>query len=154
MAECVLATRGLTKRYGQHAAVDRVNITLEKGQIYGLVGRNGAGKTTIIRMVTAQTPVTSGEIELFGATAPAELSRMRSRTGAMVEIPSFYPYLTAHDNLEYYRLQRGIPGSHVVDEALEAVRLHDTGKKKFKQFSLGMKPVSYTHLTLPTNSRV
>ena len=139
MAECVLATRGLTKRYGQHAAVDRVNITLEKGQIYGLVGRNGAGKTTIIRMVTAQTPVTSGEIELFGATAPAELSRMRSRTGAMVEIPSFYPYLTAHDNLEYYRLQRGIPGSHVVDEALEAVRLHDTGKKKFKQFSLGMK---------------
>ena len=62
MAECVLATRGLTKRYGQHAAVDRVNITLEKGQIYGLVGRNGAGKTTIIRMVTAQTPVTSGEI--------------------------------------------------------------------------------------------
>ena len=139
MAECVLATRALTKRYGPRAAVDNVNITLEKGQIYGLVGRNGAGKTTIIRMVTAQTPVTSGEIELFGATEPAELGRMRARTGAMVETPSFYPYLTARDNLEYYRLQRGIPGNRVVDEALEAVRLSDTGKKRFKHFSLGMK---------------
>ena len=139
MAECVLATRDLTKRYGQRAVVDHVSMTLEKGQIYGLVGRNGAGKTTIIRMVTAQTPVTSGEIRLFGETEPAALGRARARTGAMVEIPSFYPYLTARDNLEYYRLQRGIPGSRVVDEALEAVRLTDTGKKKFKHFSLGMK---------------
>ena len=139
MAECVLATQGLTKRYGQRTVVDHVSMTLEKGQIYGLVGRNGAGKTTIIRMVTAQTPATSGEIRLFGETEPAALNRARARTGAMVEIPSFYPYLTARDNLEYYRLQRGIPGSRVVDEALEAVRLTDTGKKKFKHFSLGMK---------------
>lgn len=139
MAECILATRGLTKQYGARAAVDNVNITLEKGQIYGLVGRNGAGKTTIIRMVTAQTNPTSGEIALFGATEPAGLNKMRARMGAMVETPSFYPYLTARDNLEYYRLQRGIPGAHVVTDALEAVRLTGTGKKKFKQFSLGMK---------------
>ncbi len=139
MAECILATRGLTKRYGPRAAVDHVSLTLEKGQIYGLVGRNGAGKTTIIRMVTAQTNPTSGEIALFGASTPAGLNKMRARVGAMVEIPSFYPYLTARENLEYYRLQRGIPGARVVGEALEAVRLAGTGKKKFKQFSLGMK---------------
>ena len=105
----------------------------------GLVGRNGAGKTTIIRMVTAQTVPTEGEVSLFGASGERELSKMRARTGAMVETPSFYPYLTARQNLEYYRIQRGIPGKNCVDEALELVNLTDTGKKKFKTFSLGMK---------------
>ena len=89
MAENILVTRGLTKRYGNHLAVDRVDIAIPKGEIYGLVGRNGAGKTTIIRMVAAQTVPTAGEIELFGATGERELQRARSRTGAMVEIPSF-----------------------------------------------------------------
>ena len=111
MAENVLVTRSLTKRYGGTAVVDQVDLTLPKGEIYGLVGRNGAGKTTIIR----------------------------SRTGAMVEIPSFYPYLTARENLEYYRRQRGIAGSHVVEDALQQVGLANTGRKKFKTFSLGMK---------------
>ena len=135
MAEHVLVTRGLTKRYGGHLAVNHADITIEKGQIYGLVGRNGAGKTTIIRMITAQTIPTAGELELFGAVEPAQLGRMRRRTGAMVETPSFYPYLSAAENLEYYRIQRGIPGRHVVGEALATVGLADTGKKKFKTFS-------------------
>jgi len=139
MAENVLVTRSLTKRYGSAAAVDQASITVSKGDIYGLVGRNGAGKTTIIRMVAAQTVPTSGEVELFGATGERELQAARSRTGAMVEIPSFYPYLTARENLEYYRRQRGIAGRHVVEDALEQVNLADTGKKKFKAFSLGMK---------------
>ncbi len=139
MAENVLATRGLTKRYGNHLAVDHADIVIPKGEIYGLVGRNGAGKTTIIRMVVAQTVPTSGEIELFGATGEKNLQKARSRTGAMVEIPSFYPYLTARENLEYYRRQRGVAGAHVVDDALRQVGLEDAGKKKFKAFSLGMK---------------
>lgn len=139
MAQCVLAARGLTKRYGQAAAVDGVDLSIEKGQIYGLVGRNGAGKTTIIRMISGQTLPTGGELSLFGAATGAELEKMRSRTGAMVEAPSFYPYLTARENLEYYRLQRGIPGSTCVDEALDLVDLAGAGKKKFKNFSLGMK---------------
>ena len=139
MANEILVTRGLTKRYGNHLAVDHVELSIQKGQIYGLVGRNGAGKTTIIRMVTAQTVPTEGEVSLFGASGERELSKMRARTGAMVETPSFYPYLTARQNLEYYRIQRGIPGKECVDEALEQVRLTDTGKKKFKTFSLGMK---------------
>ena len=132
-------TRGLTKKYGSNLAVEDVGLRLEKGQIYGLVGRNGAGKTTIIRMLTAQTVPTSGEIELFGETTPKGLSAARARLGAMVEIPSFYPYLTAAENLEYYRRQRGIPGAGCVAEALERVGLQEAGKKKFKQFSLGMK---------------
>ena len=127
MANEILVTRGLTKRYGNHLAVDHVELSIQKGQIYGLVGRNGAGKTTIIRMVTAQTVPTEGEVSLFGAS------------GAMVETPSFYPYLTARQNLEYYRIQRGIPGRRVVDEVLEEVDLAGTGKKTFKNFSLGMK---------------
>ena len=139
MAESVLVTRGLTKRYGRTLAVNDVKLNIEKGQIYGLVGRNGAGKTTILRMVTGQTVPTAGELELFGATAPADIVKMRRRTGAMVETPGFYPYLTARENLEYYRVQRGIPGKNTVDEVLELVRLSGAGKKKFKQFSLGMK---------------
>ena len=138
MTETVLHTKGLTKRYGSHTAVDRAELTVEKGQIYGLVGRNGAGKTTIIRMVTGQTIPTAGEISLFGA-AGKELMKVRARTGVMVETPSFYPYLTARQNLEYYRIQRGIPGKGTVDQALEEVDLADTGRKTFKNFSLGMK---------------
>ena len=139
MSENVLAARSLTKRYGGVTVVDQVDLTLPKGEIYGLVGRNGAGKTTIIRMVCAQTLPSGGEIELFGVTGERELQKARSRTGAMVEIPSFYPYLTAKENLEYYRRQRGIAGGHVVEDALQQVGLANTGRKKFKTFSLGMK---------------
>ena len=139
MSEPIVVTRALTKKYGAAAAVEDVDLCLEKGQIYGLVGRNGAGKTTIIRMLTAQTLPTSGEIELFGETTPQGLSTARARIGAMVEIPSFYPYLTAAENLEYYRRQRGIPGPGCVEQVLQQVGLQDAGKKKFKQFSLGMK---------------
>jgi ABC-2 type transport system ATP-binding protein len=139
MSEYVLTTRVLTRRYGGTEALSQVNITVERGQIYGLVGRNGAGKTTLIRLISGQSLPTSGEICLFGATTARELDRMRTRTGAMVETPSFYPYLTAEQNLEYYRIQRGIPGKGCVREALERVNLADTGKKKFRNFSLGMK---------------
>ena len=139
MTESVLTTRALTKRYGSHTAVDRAELTVNRGDIYGLVGRNGAGKTTLIRMVTGQTLPTGGELALFGASGGRELLAARARTGVMVETPSFYPYLTARQNLEYYRLQRGIPGKNAVDQALEEVDLADTGKKTFKNFSLGMK---------------
>ena len=134
----VLVAYGLTKRYGSAAALDGVTMAVHRGEIYGLVGRNGAGKTTLMRLATGQTQRSFGELELFGASG-RDLRSQRSRTGAMIEIPSFSPFLTARENLEYYRLQRGIPGSGVVDEALELTGLRDTGKKKFKTFSLGMK---------------
>lgn len=139
MAEQVLTAHSLTKHYGRAAAVDGVDLTIEKGQIYGLVGRNGAGKTTIIRMVSGQAIPTRGELSLFGETTERGHNTVRARTGAMIEIPSFYPYLTARENLEYYRRQRGIPGGQCVDEVLALVGLAGVGKKKFKQFSLGMK---------------
>ena len=138
MSDIVLATHGLTRAYGQSKALDNVSLTVRKGDIYGLVGRNGAGKTTLMRLVTGQSAPTSGSVELFGQTG-RDLERARSRTGAMIETPSFAPFLTARENLEYYRIQRGIPGKGAVDEVLEQVDLHDTGKKKFKTFSLGMK---------------
>ena len=138
MSELILQTRDLTRRYGHTLALDHAALSVEKGQIFGLVGRNGAGKTTLMRMVTGQSTPTEGSVELFGQTG-RELERARSRTGAMIEVPSFAPFLTARENLEYYRIQRGIPGKGAVDEVLEAVDLRDTGKKKFKTFSLGMK---------------
>ena len=138
METSLLTTRNLCKTYGE-PAVDHVSLEVKQGQIFGLVGKNGAGKTTLIRMVTGQTLPTSGELTLFGAASPKDLMRMRSRLGCMVETPSFFPYLTARENLEYYRIQRGIPGKEAADAALEQVGLRDTGKKKFKNFSLGMK---------------
>ncbi|MGM9607568.1 MAG: ATP-binding cassette domain-containing protein [Oscillospiraceae bacterium] len=138
MSDIVLATHGLSRSYGKSHALDRADLTVHKGDIYGLVGRNGAGKTTLMRLVTGQSTPTAGSLELFGQTG-RELEKARRRTGAMIEIPSFSPFLTARENLEYYRIQRGIPGRDVVDEVLESVELRDTGKKKFKSFSLGMK---------------
>lgn len=134
----VLVTCDLTRRYGSVMALNGVNMTVRRGDIYGLVGRNGAGKTTLMRQITGQSQPTSGELELFGVSGSA-LRAQRSRTGVMIETPSFSPFLTARENLEYYRLQRGIPGKGVVDEVLDLTGLSNTGKKKFKAFSLGMK---------------
>lgn len=135
----VLATRGLEKRYGGFAALQPANVTVYKGQIYGLVGKNGAGKTTLLRLVTGQALPTAGELELFGETTERGRHRARRRTGAMIETPSFYPYMTAAENLEYYRIQRGIAGRECVPALLEEVELSEAGDKRFKDFSLGMK---------------
>ena len=134
----VLAAYGLQKAYGSCMALDGAAMMVRRGDIYGLVGRNGAGKTTLMRLATGQSCPTGGELELFGASGKA-MRPQRARTGAMIEIPSFSPFLSARENLEYYRLQRGIPGRHAVNEVLELVNLAGTGNKKFKAFSLGMK---------------
>lgn len=138
MNNVVMATHQLTRVYGKTTALDHVTMAIRRGEIYGLVGRNGAGKTTLMRIATGQSVPSEGSVELFGASGRG-LLRARSRTGAMIETPSFAPFLSAQENLEYYRLQRGIPGKEVVEEALETVGLTDTGGKPFKTFSLGMK---------------
>ncbi|MCL2071467.1 MAG: ATP-binding cassette domain-containing protein [Oscillospiraceae bacterium] len=135
----VLQTRNITKCYGKTAAVDNVSLSIRKGDIYGLIGRNGAGKTTLMRMITALTFPNSGELELFGKTSETGLNESRKRMGSVVEMPALYPNLTAVQNLEYYRILRGIPDKSVIQRTLETVNLTDTGKKKFKNFSLGMK---------------
>ena len=135
----VLKTKNLTKRYGSKAAVDNVSLTVEKGDIFGLVGQNGAGKTTLMRLVASLSYPDSGEIELFGQTSAAGLNAARLRLGSVVEMPALYPNLTAEQNLEYYRILRGISDKGVIKKSLELVSLTDTGKKKFRNFSLGMK---------------
>lgn len=139
MRQTVLKTNALTKLYGASAAVDHVNMHVKRGDIYGFIGQNGAGKTTLIRMVTGLISETGGEIELFADRPNESLAEAHKRIGCIVETPAFFPRMTAQQNLEYYRIQRGIPDKNSIDEALALVKLADAGKKKFGQFSLGMK---------------
>ncbi len=139
MQESILTTKNLTKKYKNTVAISNIDLELKQGEIYGLVGKNGAGKTTILRVITGQTYATSGGISLFGNTSNEALNMERKRIGAIIETPSFYSYMSAIQNLEYYRIQRGIPGKHCVEEALREVGLSDVGNKKYKNFSLGMK---------------
>lgn len=139
MNDIVLKTKNITKKYRKHIAVNNVNLEIEQGEIYGLIGKNGAGKTTLLRMITGLTMPSNGEIELFGETSESKLNKSRMRTGSIIETPCFFPYLSAEKNLEYYRIQRGIVEKNIVADTLRKVNLHDTGNKKFKNFSLGMK---------------
>lgn len=137
--EWIVKTNKLTKLYGQTAALKNADITIKRGSIYGLVGNNGAGKTTFLKLLAGQIFATSGTFTLMGADNEAGYRQVRKRTGAIIENPGFYPALTAKQNLEYYRLQRGIPGSSTVDEILRLVGLEGAAKKKFQNMSLGMK---------------
>lgn len=139
MSTCVLKTNSLTKSYHGVNALQDVSITLESGKIYGLIGQNGAGKTTLMRLVTGLGFPTSGSIELFRHTGEKALQIERKRLGCMIEYPSLVPHMTAKENLKLHRIMRGIPNKEVEDELLELVGLSDTGKKKAKNFSLGMK---------------
>jgi len=139
MSICVLKTNSLTKSYHGANALKEVSVTLEAGKIYGLIGMNGAGKSTFMRLITGLSFPTSGNISLFGHTGEKDLQIERKRLGSMIEYPSLVPNMTAKDNLNLHRIMRGIPGKEVVDELLDLVGLAGTGKKKAKNFSLGMK---------------
>jgi ABC-2 type transport system ATP-binding protein len=137
--EPVLTTEKLTKRYNQKLAVDHVFLSVNKGDIYGLVGRNGAGKTTLFRMICGLAAPTYGTITLFGQKGTKVSQRCLSRIGSAIEYPGFYPELDAKSNLEYFRILKGVVKKNAVNEILELVGLSDAGKKKFRDFSLGMK---------------
>ncbi|EGT3616164.1 ATP-binding cassette domain-containing protein [Clostridium perfringens] len=137
--ENIISVRNLNKRYGKKIVLDNLNMNLKKGAIYGLVGKNGAGKTTLIRMILSLANIDSGEIELFGKIDEKEKLLEHKKIGNIIETPAFYSFFTAKQNLEYYRIQRGIVGEKSIDEILEMVGLGDVGNKKFKKFSLGMK---------------
>jgi ABC-2 type transport system ATP-binding protein len=139
MSDYILRTSKLSKRYKRDFAIENINVTIKKGEIYGFIGQNGAGKSTMLRMVTGLAFPTSGSIELFGNDNPKELTDVQKRIGAMIEQPALFPNMTAYDNLEVHRLQKGIPGKDCIINTLELVGLRDTGKKKVKNFSLGMK---------------
>ncbi len=134
--EYVLKTTGLTKQYGRHTVVDHVDMHVGKGDIYGFIGKNGAGKTTFMRMVAGLASPAEGSMELFGSTA---LEKQRLRVGSLIEQPGLYGKMTARENLEVIRRSLGITEKHAVDDMLEFVRLSDTAKKKVRNFSMGMK---------------
>lgn len=137
--ENIISVRNLNKRYGKKVVLDNLNMNLRKGDIYGLVGKNGSGKTTLIRMILSLANIDSGEIEIFGKFNEKEKLKEHKKIGNIIETPAFYSFFTAKQNLEYYRIQRGIVGKKSIDEVLDKVGLGDVGNKKFKKFSLGMK---------------
>ena len=138
--EYVLTTDSLSKQYGHFKALNNFSIHVPKGAIYGFVGKNGAGKTTLIRLICGLQEPTSGQYTLYGAGGRgAEIAQSRRRMGAVVETPSIYLDMTAQDNLkEQYRIL-GLPSFDTIPELLRLVGLEDTGKKKAKNFSLGMR---------------
>lgn len=138
MSELLLTTRGLTKQFGSHKAVDHIDMHLKKGAIYGFIGRNGAGKTTFLKMISGLSKATEGEIEMFGYSGK-ELSKIRSRVGCLIETPGLYGNMSAYDNLKIKCQLFGIKKKGYIEGILESVGLADTGKKKVKNFSLGMK---------------
>lgn len=132
----VLKTTDLTKIYAHKPVVNKVNLKLRKGDIYGFIGKNGAGKTTTIRMIVGLARSNGGEIELFGSK---DLAKGRAKVGTVIEYPALYPYMTARQNLEVQRKLLGVKGKNKTEEILDIIGLKDTGRKKAKNFSLGMK---------------
>ncbi|WP_144510456.1 ABC transporter ATP-binding protein [Bacillus sp. FJAT-22090] len=139
MSDYVLQTNQLSKQYKHQLALNKVNLSIKKGSIYGFIGQNGAGKSTLIRIVTGLAIPTTGTTELFGESNEQQLIEARKRIGTIIEGPALYPQMTAAENLEAHRLLKGIPGKECIQKTLALVGLKDTGKKKAKNFSLGMK---------------
>lgn len=136
----ILEVNNLEKKYKNFKALSNFNMHIEKGAIYGLIGKNGAGKTTLIRIITGLQDPTSGTYSIYGVSyEDKNIYESRKRIGGIVETPSIYANMTAKENLiEQYKVI-GMPSLNDIDELLELVGLNNTGKKKAKNFSLGMK---------------
>ncbi len=139
MTEPILCTQNLTKRFGARVAVDRVSLTLRAGDIYGFVGRNGAGKTTFIRMVTGLAAPDAGQITLFGAASARGLARARQRTGCIVETPTFYGHMTAYDNLLVTCRLTAVDPHTRIPAVLAKMGLQDQARRRVKHLSLGQR---------------
>ena len=135
-----LTTNQLSKQYGHYKVLNKLSIHVPKGAIYGLVGKNGAGKTTLIRLICGLQEPTSGDYILYGVkNTEKEIAKSRRRMGAVVETPSIYMDLTATENLKVQYEILGLPSFEGLAELLKLVDLENTGKKKAKNFSLGMR---------------
>ncbi|MBR6881152.1 MAG: ATP-binding cassette domain-containing protein [Clostridiales bacterium] len=137
MEELLLETKGLTKKYKSVSAVDNVDIHIKKGSIYGLIGKNGAGKTTIMKMLAGLANPTSGSFNYVGFDGSAD--QAFARIGALIEAPAIQPNLSAYDNLKIKCLAYNIGDKEYIMNKLELVGLGKVGKKKAGKFSLGMK---------------
>ncbi len=136
----VLTTNAVSKKYRKTKALDGVTMHIPRGAIYGFVGRNGAGKTTLIRVICGLQDPSDGDYTLCGInSASGDIASARRKMSAVVEKPAFYSNMTAKQNLEMQYTLLGIPSYDGIDDLLKLVGLADTGDKKAKNFSLGMK---------------
>lgn len=140
MSEYIIETKDLSKAYGDFQAVKKIDMNVEKGKIYGLLGRNGAGKTTTMCMLLGLTEPTTGSIKLFGLDVKDRKNRneIYKKIGSIIETPGFYPQLNARDNLKIFCKMRGDYKKENIEKVLNLVNLHEVDKE-FKHYSLGMK---------------
>ena len=138
--EIILETNNLVKNYKDFKALNHANIHIEKGSIYGLIGKNGAGKTTLIRIICGLQKQTSGSYTIYGVNDSCrEIANVRKRIGAIIETPAIYGEMSAKDNLIVQYKLVGMSNLDDIDSLLKLVGLDKTGNKKVKHFSLGMK---------------
>lgn len=137
--ECVIETRGLTKRFGERVALNGVDLTVPQASAFGFVGPNGAGKTTFIRTLLGLTRPNSGSIHLLGYSMPMECSLALARVGGIVEEPLFHPHLTGRENLKIIAAAREPAADSRIDPALARVGLADRAGDRVKTYSTGMR---------------
>ena len=133
MNDYIIETNDLTKKYGNQVCVSHISLHVKKGRIYGLLGRNGAGKTTAMRMLLGLSRPNSGQIRIFGETLAGNENKVLPRIGSLIESPGFYPNLTAEENLRIFAELRGLKNSKDIKTALELVNLPYRDKKVFSQ---------------------
>lgn len=136
VAEAVVQTHGLTKHYGPILAVDRLDLTVRRGEVYGFLGPNGAGKTTTLRMLLGLILPSAGSATVAGAAPGTPQSLVK--VGAIVETPAFYPYLSGYDNLRVLATYCGVPEKRI-GAALDQVELTPRARSRFSTYSMGMK---------------
>ena len=138
--QTVLEVKKVTKQYGQQYALDHVSLSIQKGDIYGLIGKNGAGKTTLLKTISRLIHANSGTVSVFGSQNSKEWNETLRKIGTVIETPVAYNQMTAYQNLNYYcKVHQIAQPDQLIKETLAYVGLSNTGKKKFRNFSLGMK---------------
>ncbi|MGF9908552.1 ABC transporter ATP-binding protein [Brevibacillus porteri] len=134
----VIRTENLSKRYGDVYSVQRVNLSVGEGEVYGFLGPNGAGKSTTLKMLLGLVKPTEGSVSVFGKDFSRNRLEILSQTGSLIESPSYYGHLTGLENMRVLQRLRDVPDKHV-EKALQIVRLEKQKNKKVDQYSLGMK---------------
>ncbi|MBU5483423.1 ABC transporter ATP-binding protein [Clostridium sp. MSJ-11] len=138
MEKVVVKTTNLTRKYGKKTSVNKINLSINKGEIYGFLGPNGAGKSTTIKMLLGLVRPTHGEIKIFGENFKENRLNILKKIGSLVEYPSYYGHLTGYENLEAVRRLINAPQNRI-DEVLNIVRLTKESHRLTKEYSLGMK---------------
>ncbi len=139
MSQYVIEANQVSKSYGSVLALDRVSLCVKEGSIYGLIGDNGAGKSTFLKLLAGHVFCTNGEIRLFDKFEEKEIRLSRRQTGFMIEQPGLFPGMTAEKVLEYYRIQKGVPGKGKTEEMLKLTGIWEKRKCKCKKLSMGQK---------------